>query len=81
VATVLVTAAGAPGCPRLIRALREAGHTVVGTDANPRSAVLTEAWWQFDLSGAVIVAMEKLGLVREVVRRAPRPAAAAPAQS
>jgi len=38
VATVLVTAAGAPGCPRLIRALREAGHTVVGTDANPRSA-------------------------------------------
>lgn len=37
-ATVLVTAAGAPGCPRLIRALREAGHTVVGTDANPRSA-------------------------------------------
>jgi biotin carboxylase len=38
VATVLVTAAGAPGCPRLIKALREAGHAVVGTDANPRSA-------------------------------------------
>jgi glutathione synthase/RimK-type ligase-like ATP-grasp enzyme len=36
--TVLVTAAGAPGCPRLIRALREAGHAVVGSDANPRSA-------------------------------------------
>jgi carbamoyl-phosphate synthase large subunit len=36
--TVLVTAAGAPGCPRLIRALREAGHGVVGSDANPRSA-------------------------------------------
>jgi glutathione synthase/RimK-type ligase-like ATP-grasp enzyme len=36
-ATVLVTAAGAPGCPRLIRALRDAGHPVVGTDANPNS--------------------------------------------
>jgi len=48
--------------------------------ANPRSAVLTEAWWQVDPSGAIIVAMERLGLVREVVRRAPRAAAAAPAQ-
>ncbi|MGN6379451.1 MAG: ATP-grasp domain-containing protein [Gaiellales bacterium] len=37
-ARVLVTAAGAPGCPRLIRALREAGYSVVGTDMNPRSA-------------------------------------------
>jgi carbamoyl-phosphate synthase large subunit len=37
-ARVLVTAAGAPGCPRLIRALREAGYGVVGTDMNPRSA-------------------------------------------
>ena len=34
---VLVTAAGAPGCPRLIRALREAGHVVLGTDIDPRS--------------------------------------------
>jgi glutathione synthase/RimK-type ligase-like ATP-grasp enzyme len=36
-ATVLVTAAGAPGCPRLIRSLTEGGHRVVGTDANPAS--------------------------------------------
>jgi len=36
-ARVLVTAAGAPGCPRLIRALRKDGYAVVGTDANPRS--------------------------------------------
>ena len=36
-ATVLVTAAGAPGCPRLIRALLDGGHRVVGTDANPAS--------------------------------------------
>jgi glutathione synthase/RimK-type ligase-like ATP-grasp enzyme len=34
---VLLTAAGAPGCPRLIRALREAGYSVAGTDLNPRS--------------------------------------------
>jgi carbamoyl-phosphate synthase large subunit len=38
VATVLLTASGAPGCPRLIRALEEAGHRVAGTDLNPRSA-------------------------------------------
>jgi len=37
VTTVLVTAAGAPGCPRLIRALRDAGYRVAGCDANPRS--------------------------------------------
>ncbi len=36
-ATVLVTAAGAPGCPRLIRSLAAGGHRVVGTDANPAS--------------------------------------------
>src|SRR5436305_14913404 len=35
---VLVTAAGAPGCVRLIRALREAGHTVCGVDMNGRVA-------------------------------------------
>jgi glutathione synthase/RimK-type ligase-like ATP-grasp enzyme len=35
--TVLLTAAGAPGCPRLIRALREGGYAVAGTDANPAS--------------------------------------------
>jgi len=35
---VLVTAAGAPGCARLIRALREAGYRVTGVDMNERVA-------------------------------------------
>lgn len=35
---VLVTAAGAPGCARLIRSLREAGYAVSGIDMNERVA-------------------------------------------
>jgi carbamoyl-phosphate synthase large subunit len=35
---VLVTAAGAPGCARLIRSLREAGYRVTGVDMNERVA-------------------------------------------
>jgi carbamoyl-phosphate synthase large subunit len=35
---VLVTAAGAPGCVRLIRSLSEAGYAVVGVDLRPQVA-------------------------------------------
>ncbi len=36
--------------------------------AQPRSARHGHFWWEFDMSWWVIVAMEKLGLVRQVVR-------------
>jgi stearoyl-CoA desaturase (delta-9 desaturase) len=36
--------------------------------AHPRAAVAGEAWWQLDPSGAIIVALEKLGLARNVQR-------------
>lgn len=39
--------------------------------ASPRAAVLSEAWWQIDPSGLVILAMEKVGLARAVVRARP----------
>ena len=36
--------------------------------AHPRSAIASEAWWQVDPSGMVIVTLEKLGLARSVKR-------------
>ncbi|MEZ4364427.1 MAG: fatty acid desaturase [Kofleriaceae bacterium] len=36
--------------------------------ANPRAAVLTEKWWQFDPSGWIILALGKLGLARNIRR-------------
>lgn len=36
--------------------------------AFPRAAILSFAWWQIDISGGVIVVLEKLGIVSEVCR-------------
>jgi len=36
--------------------------------ANPRSAVLTEAWWQLDPSGWLILLLGKLGLAQSIRR-------------
>ncbi|MFC4161441.1 acyl-CoA desaturase [Chitinimonas lacunae] len=42
----------------------------------PRAAVLSFRWWQLDLSGLVILSLEKLGLVWEVNRPTPAEQAA-----
>jgi stearoyl-CoA desaturase (delta-9 desaturase) len=39
--------------------------------AFPRSAIHGLRWWQFDLSGLLIVSLEKLGLARDVYRVPP----------
>jgi fatty-acid desaturase len=39
--------------------------------AFPRSAFHGLRWWQFDLSGSFIWALERLGLAKEVYRVAP----------
>jgi stearoyl-CoA desaturase (delta-9 desaturase) len=39
--------------------------------AFPRSAIHGLRWWQFDLSGLLIVSLEKLGLARDVYRIPP----------
>jgi stearoyl-CoA desaturase (delta-9 desaturase) len=36
--------------------------------ARPAAAVLTERWWQLDISGLIILGLERIGLVRNVVR-------------
>jgi stearoyl-CoA desaturase (Delta-9 desaturase) len=45
--------------------------------AFPAAAVLNAQWWQLDLTGATILALERLGLVWQVrrLRTTPRPAA------
>ncbi len=38
----------------------------------PRDAYLSHAWWEIDLNGLIILAMEKLGLVHDVFHAASR---------
>jgi stearoyl-CoA desaturase (delta-9 desaturase) len=46
--------------------------------ANPRAAVLREAWWQVDPSGMIILLFEKVGLARNVQRPKARIGPASP---
>lgn len=39
--------------------------------AFPRAAILSFAWWQIDISGCVIAALEKIGVVKDVCRVTP----------